>query len=172
MPDLEASLSANRQAVASFLSKARSVASTPWAQPVAAGKWSPAQIADHVAVAYEVAFRALKGDKTMGSAPRFLRPIVRAVGFTKILKKGAFPAKMKGPPVFAPSAAHQPYDASAARMEAALAKLESEARAMAHAGRHAFEHPYFGRVDVSDYVRFSELHTKHHEQQLPGSPRA
>ena len=27
----------------------------------------------------------------------------------------------------------------------------------------------FGAVDVGDYVRFMELHTRHHEKQLPTS---
>ena len=167
MPDLDASLSANRQAAASFLSTARSVEVARWAQPIASGKWSPAQLADHVAIAYEVAVRALKGDPTMQSAPRFLRPIIRAVGFNSILKKGAFPDRTRGPKVFAPSTAHPAYEVSAARMEAAVASLESQTREMARAGQLAFEHPVFGQIGVAEYVRFSELHTRHHALQLP-----
>jgi hypothetical protein len=170
MSDLESCLSANRQAMAGFLAAAKSVASPQWTQPIAPGKWSPAQIADHVAVSYEIAARALAGDSKIGSAPRFLRPIVRAVGFTRILRNGAFPERMKGPPVFAPSTGHPSYDASAARVEKAVAGLESRARDMARTGTHSFDHPFFGRVSVADYIRFSELHARHHELQLPRSP--
>jgi hypothetical protein len=167
MSDLESRLSANRAAMSSFLAAAKSVASEQWAQPVAPGKWSPAQIADHVAISYEVAVRVIAGDSKMGSAPRFVRPIVRAVGFNRILRNGAFPEKLKGPQVFAPSTGHPSYEASAARLEKAVASLESQARDMARAGARGFDHPIFGRVSVADYVRFSELHARHHESQLP-----
>ena len=30
-----------------------------------------------------------------------------------------------------------------------------------------FEHTFFGRVSIADYVRFGTLHTEHHERQLP-----
>ena len=33
--------------------------------------------------------------------------------------------------------------------------------------RHAFEHTFFGRVSIPDYIRFGTLHTEHHERQLP-----
>jgi hypothetical protein len=37
---------------------------------------------------------------------------------------------------------------------------------MAAAGRRTFEHPIFGQLDVADYVRYGELHARHHEGQL------
>jgi hypothetical protein len=171
IPDFEVALAANRQAMANFLTTARSVANERWAEPIAPGKWSSAQIADHVAVAYEVAVRALKGEAGIRSAPRLLRPVVRAVAFTGILRKGAFPEKSKGPRVFAPSSGHPGFETTAARMETAVASLESQVRSMQSAARHTFEHPIFGRIGVADYVKFSELHAKHHEQQLRAAAR-
>ena len=55
----------------------------------------------------------------------------------------------------------------APRMEAALVRLESQTREMARAGRHVFDHPVFGKIGVAEYVRFSELHARHHQLQLP-----
>lgn len=166
MPTLDAALAANRQAMTKFLTKACTVPAGRWAQPVTPGKWSPAQIADHVAVSYEVAVRALKGDTGIGSAPWFLRPIARAFAFTSVLNRGAFPEKMRGPASFAPSISHPTYDASVIRMEAAVADLEMHTREMANAGKTTFTHPVFGELSVVDYVKYSELHTKHHQEQL------
>ena len=167
MLDTDSCISANRRAVAEFLAAAESVPSSGWTEPVAPGKWSPAQIAEHVAISYEVATRALQGDRTMGSAPRFLRPIVRAFGFSGVLKRGAFPKAMKGPPIFAPSAEHPSLGASRLRLEHAAAAFEAMARELAAAGSDTFEHVFFGRVRVADYVRYSELHALHHLAQLP-----
>mgnify|MGYP001482836246 FL=1 len=166
MPNLESFISANRQSTANFAAAARSVAPARWSQPVAPGKWTPAQIVEHVAISYEVAARALAGDSSMGSAPRFLRPIIRALGFNGVLRKGAFPTKQKGPRVFAPSAAPPVLEGGITRLEQAVATFEAKAREMEHGGTHEFEHTFFGRLAVADYVRFSELHTKHHQQQL------
>lgn len=166
MSALDDAIAANREAAKRFLSTARSVAREKWATPVAPGKWSPAQIVDHVATSTEVALKTIKGDKSMGSFPRFFRAIPRAMVFNSTLKKGAFPAKMRGPAIFAPSREHASLEASAARLERAMSDLEVHVRDMAKAGKHAFEHGFFGSLKVADYVRFNGLHTDHHEQQL------
>jgi hypothetical protein len=163
---LDDALAANRDAATRFLATARQIPTEKWAEPVAPGKWSPAQIVDHVAVTTEAALRAIKGDTSMGSIPRFLRVIPRALGFTPTLRKGKFPEKQRGPAVFAPSRGHPAFDASAARLERALSALESHVRELAKAGTQEFEHSIFGRVSVVDYIRFGALHTEHHERQL------
>src|SRR5579871_4050407 len=99
MPTLDDAIAANRAAGKKFLSTARTVAKEKWAQPVAPGKWSPAQILDHVAVATEVALRAIKGDASMGSIPRFLRFLPRTLGFNPTIKSGRFPEKQRGPAI-------------------------------------------------------------------------
>jgi hypothetical protein len=167
MSALDDAIAANRDAAKTFLSTARAVAKEKWAQPVAPGKWSPAQIVEHVAVSTEIALKAIRGDKGLGSFPRLLRPIPRAMVFNSTLKKGAFPDRMRGPAIFAPSKDHVPYEQSAARLERAIADLENHTRDAAKAGKDVFEHGFFGRLKVADYVHFNGLHTRHHEQQLP-----
>lgn len=163
---LEDAIAANREAATKFLSTARTVAKEEWAAPIAPGKWSPAQIVDHVATSTEVALKAIKGDKSVGSFPRIFRAIPREMVFNSTIKKGAFPGKMRGPAIFAPSREHASLDASAERLERAIADLEAHVRDLAKAGKDTFEHGFFGRVKVADYIRFNGLHTDHHEQQL------
>ena len=163
---LEDAIAENREAATRLLATARGVAKEKWAQPVAPGKWSPAQILDHVAAATEVALKAIKGDTSMGSIPRFLRFIPRTFGFNATIKKGKFPEKQRGPAAFAPSTGHPSYEAGKLRLENALTALEQHTRELAKAGTHSFEHSFFGRVTVADYVRFGALHMVHHEKQL------
>jgi hypothetical protein len=171
MSALDDAIAANREAAKKFVSTARTVAKEKWAAPIAPGKWSPAQIVEHVAISTEVALKAIKGDKTVGSFPRLFRAVPRAMVFNPTLKKGAFPKGMKGPAIFAPSKEHVSLDASAARIERAVANLEAHVRDLAKAGKDAFDHGFFGRLKVADYVRFNGLHTNHHEKQLPPQPK-
>ncbi len=166
MSALEDAIAENRDAAKRFLATARGVVKEKWAQPVAPGKWSPAQIADHIAVTTEVSLKAIKGDASMGSIPRFLRVIPRKFGFDPTLKKGRFPEKQRGPAIFAPSTGHPAYEATVERLERALVALEAHVRQLAAANQHSFEHSFFGRVGVADYVRFGALHMAHHEKQL------
>jgi len=166
MSALEDALTANREAAKKFLATARELAKEKWAEPIAPGKRSPAQIVDHLAVSAEVQLKAILGDKSMGSIPSFLRPLPRALIFKPVLKKGVFPEKTRAPAVFDSSKEHLSYDFSAARLERAIADLESHVREMAKHGKDAFDHGFFGRLSIVDYLRFNTLHTAHHEKQL------
>jgi len=52
------------------------------------------------------------------------------------------------------------------RLEAATEEFEHACRARAEAGDDILT-SMFGRVSVIDYVRFTELHTRHHLGQMP-----
>src|SRR5665213_379447 len=117
MSDLDDALAANREVAKNFLVTARHVAKEKWASPIAPGKWSPAQITEHVALSTEVALKAIKGDKSMGSIPAFLRWLPRKLGFDPTIKKGRFPEKQRGPAILKPSDTHANYEVSAARYD-------------------------------------------------------
>ena len=167
---LDEAIAANHESAKRFVARARTVAADQWANPVAPGKWSPAQLLDHVAVSTEVALNAIKGDKAMGSIPRIFRPLARRFILKPTLVKGALPAKMKGPPIFAPSQQHLALEVSANRLDRAIGDLETHVRGLAAQGTELFEHGFFGWVVIADYVRFNALHLNHHEKQLP-APR-
>jgi hypothetical protein len=169
MSALDEAIAANREAARRFLATARTVAKEKWAEPIAPGKWSPAQIVEHVAISTEIALKAIKGDKTIGSFPRFFRAVPRAMVFNPTIKKGVFPKGTRGPAIFRPSKEHIGFDTSAARFERAVTNLEAHVRDLAKAGTHAFDHSFFGRLKIADYVRFNGLHTIHHETQLPAA---
>ena len=49
------------------------------------------------------------------------------------------------------------------RLEAAMTAFEADAAAL---GTAAIDHPFFGRLPLSDFVRLQEIHTRHHRGQL------
>ena len=54
-PRIEKRLTDNRSSVADFASTASSISDDAWHEPIATGKWTPAQHVDHVARAYAAA---------------------------------------------------------------------------------------------------------------------
>jgi hypothetical protein len=166
MPDLNAALAANRAATDELIAIAERSAST-WTTPRAPGKWSPAQVTEHVARALEEAANCIaERPSKLPTLPRLIRPVAGWM-FRRILRTGSFPkAKTNGAMNPVATSPAVPANAAAARerLESALASFEREARA--RAGR-TFAHTAFGVVSVEDYVRFTELHTRHHMKQIP-----
>lgn len=166
MSDLETSLAAQRRVADAFKTAALGVSDSVWNVPRAPGKWSPAQVTDHVGVTTRVARDAVAMKSGMGSIPAFLRPLVRALFLRPALKNG-FPKKGKGPPIFAPAHAPMPRPDLIAKIDSEVAAFDTETRALEKAGKRTFVHGFFGEVSLADYVMFNALHFDHHREQLP-----
>ena len=162
-------LDANRAAVLHFVSVAHTVPADAWTRPTAAGKWSPAQVAEHVAITMDQSVAILEGRSAPVSLPRLLRPLVRRFMLHPMLQRGRFMRGGKAPKDFIPSAAGVSQAEVAAVLERSLVAYEQSIARQRQAGRDTFEHPVFGRIPLVDYVRLNELHARHHEAQLlPG----
>ncbi|MCK6460734.1 MAG: DUF1569 domain-containing protein [Planctomycetes bacterium] len=164
MTEVEPALAEDRKAVREFAAQAQAVPPGRWSTPRAEGKWSAAQVAEHVAKAYERSCEMLRGDPQPGM-PRWLRPLLRILFLTKVLRTGRFPKGAKSPEQFLPSPEPLPLEASLARIEKASADFAAEARKRAEPGL-TIDHPVFGRIRVADYVRLNQIHTRHHLRQL------
>lgn len=167
-PALATRLAADRDALNTFLATARAVPPDRWSTPRAPGKWSPAQVVEHIALAYETNTQLLRGP-VPGGAPRWLRPVIRKFGLALVLRKGDFPRRSRAPKVMEPKAspAAAPPSALLPRLESAAAVFESAAAAHPI---DTLEHPFFGKVPLADIVRLSEIHTRHHTAQLLPEP--
>ncbi len=165
-PTLDHALAAQRAAADAFTAAALGVSDGGWNVPRAPGKWSPAQVTDHVGIATRVARDAIAGKAGMGGIPGFLRWLPRRLFFDKVLARG-FPVKGKGPAAFAPAHEPKPRAELIAQIEREVAGMERDARAAAANGVTTFEHTFFGRLAIADYVMFNALHFDHHREQLP-----
>jgi hypothetical protein len=167
IPDLNPSLALVHSAVASLLVAADG-AGAAWAVPRAPGKWSPSQVVEHVARIMEESANVAAGAASkFPTIPFFLRPIARLFVFRRILRRKAF-LKMKTGEGFDPQAGSVTVAAARVRLEDALTRFEQACLARAGSGQQVSS-TIFGKVSVSDFVRFQELHVRHHLLQMPGA---
>jgi hypothetical protein len=139
-----------------------------WTASRAPGKWSPSQIVEHVARALEESANAAAGRPTkFPKLPAVLRPVVRSLLFRRVLKKAAFP-KAKTNKAMNPACGPATPAEGRARLEAAHKEFDEACRQLASRGER-MRTTTFGAVGVEDYVRFMELHTRHHAKQMPDS---
>jgi hypothetical protein len=170
MVDVDALLAANRDAVDELYRTAEAAeAEGRWTTPRGAGKWSPQQVVEHVAISLEEAGNVIAGRPTkLPTLPALLRPLGKLF-FKRVLGTGKFP-KSKTPKSMDPAegrlAGPATITEARARLDAALAEFENACRARA-AGGDKVPSGAFGRVPLEDYARFNELHTRHHTHQIP-----
>jgi hypothetical protein len=55
------------------------------------------------------------------------------------------------------------------RLEAAVRVFEDDLRAADRSGRSAIDHPFFGTMPITDYLRLQAIHARHHRAQVPGA---
>jgi DinB family protein len=167
MVDLHSEVGANHEAVDEFLSAARAVVPGSFAKPRAEGKWSPAQIAEHLAKSYEMSLEMLTG-RYAGPRPPFLvRPFVRFFLLRPVLQKGAFARPFQSPSPLRASQDPGLPDVVLPRLERASRAVEQAVLAEQAAGRTRVDHAFFGRIPIADHLRFQVIHTRHHRRQLP-----
>lgn len=166
MTELETAIADNRAAVTDFLATARSLDTTRWTTPRAPGAWTPAQIVEHLALAYEYSRDVVLGAPKGGSAPRLLRPLLRRFIVDSTLKAGKFTRKGRAPAMFQPSPGGGSPATLMPRLEGALGEFEQAIRSSHPEARHALRHPFFGRMPTIDYVRMQAIHARHHREQL------
>lgn len=163
--DISTHVADSQAALDEFLATA-DAASGHWTTPRAPGKWSPAQVAEHVARSFDQITAMIEGrPHGFPKLPFFLRPIARKLVLTRTLQSGTFPTArtfkdfnpQEGPTTPAAARerlrkAHQVYlDACHAR-----ARLDGKLTSSV-----------FGTVPVGDYMRFSTMHIRHHQKQIP-----
>ena len=163
MADIDTALAASREAVQRLIEDAEATGSA-WETPCAPGKWSPSQIVEHVARSLEASAHLAAGEPSaFPRLPAIVHPLLRIV-FRQILKRGAFPKGRTTKAMNPVRGSATPADGRA-RLDAAHDRYERACRDLAANGA-PMRTPMFGRVRIEDFVRFMELHTRHHHRQL------
>ena len=163
MIDITGALEANRAALEDFIAAAEAAADH-WTTPRAPGKWSPSQVVEHVARSLEEGGNVVAGRPTkLPTLPFFVRPFLRLF-FNRVVKKGKF-ANAKTPKDMDPQVGLATPAEARPRLEEAFAVFERECAARA-AADGVVPSGAFGNVSVADYARFTELHTRHHLEQI------
>ena len=165
-------LAAHQHAVRAFIDRAQELSPQEWEAPLDAGKWSPAQIAEHLRLAYTVFSSELEGGQGLRiRVTGWKQVLVRMRYLGKILRSGRLPAGARSPREARPG--DGPFDRSltlaaiasaASRFEEALAERWDNANAR-------LTHHVFGGMSPKKAIRFVTVHTEHHTRQLPRTPR-
>lgn len=164
MRDIDAALDASKAAVEQLIDLGERTGAD-WTRPPAVGKWSASQIVEHVAMSLEESARVACGEPSkFPRFPKLLQPLVRTLFFNRVVKNAVFP-KAKAARAMQPAIGPSTPAEGRARLDAAHAAFDASCRALA-TRNVAIETTLFGKVSVADYVRFMEVHTRHHGKQV------
>lgn len=169
MTVIETAIANHRAAIEEFLAAARAIDASNWSRPRAEGAWSPAQIAEHLAVVYEYN-RSVATGTAAEPIPRLFRPIVqplaRRIVVDNTIAAGRFTRKGRAPRMFQPSAAPPASGEVLARLDRAVRGLESDLRSRHPESRHTIAHPIFGTIPTDRWINLQAIHARHHCAQI------
>ena len=164
MTDINAALAASRQAIDELIASGETTGPA-WTAPRAPGKWSPSQIVEHVARSLEESANVAAGRPSkFPKLPAVVHPVVRTLLFKRVLKNEGFP-KAKTNKAMDPASGPATPAEGRARLAMAHKAFEEACRELALRGER-IRTTIFGAVSVEDYVRFMEIHTRHHNKQI------
>lgn len=136
-------------------------------QRAPAGKWTPAQIVEHLAIG--MVWSADKFAQRRSYPPMSRRPrrLVERVAGAAILGLGWYPQGFRAPEGSTP-AAHVAREAAEANFRTGIAKLEDLERSLLPARRRDLfvKHPRLGDLTLEEWIRFHLIHGRHHAAQI------
>lgn len=171
MSRLDRAVADHRAAASKFAARVERVSPAQWAVPRLPGKWSLAEEALHIRVAYDVLLDALNGGP--GLRPRVSSvwsAILRNVFLPLCILAQRLPSGIRAPREVKPdsTAANVAPADRAVEIRQRAASFEAVLAETAAAGRTvALRHPYFGLLGHAQGLRFIALHTRHHMRHFP-----
>jgi hypothetical protein len=140
-----------------------------WLVPRALGKWTPAQVVEHLSRVYDVVRNEMEGGTGMKLRLSFpKRLFLRIIYMPRILKGRGFPEGAPAPYELRPATI-------ASDQRTAIAEFRSRAQEFAASAAKAHDsglrvritHAYFGTASVKNGLLLCARHIEHHEKQLP-----
>ena len=154
-------------ALAAYLDTAARLGADAWGRPWGEGKWTPAEVTEHLTRAYEALLVELREGRAMElkMAP-WRRTLTRWILLPHILFHRSFPIRAPSPREIRPREVRGGRDAA---LQALHAQGETFVRELAAArlqGHAGLTHPYFGKVEPIKVLRFVGIHIEHHRKQI------
>jgi hypothetical protein len=162
----------HRTALAAFLDAAEIIPDAEWKSPWGPGKWTRAQVAEHLALSYEAGLRELAtGEPMRMKLGGWRLKVARWLVLPHILFHRSLPLRARSPREIRP-----PEQVTARkgdllrRMRELGERYELEMERARSDGGGALTHPYFGRLDAVRAMRFVAVHLEHHTRQIALKP--
>ncbi len=132
-----------------------------------AGKWTPAQIVEHLALGLEASAAKFAERRAKGSMARRSRTARELVARLLVFGLRWFPPGFRAPDGAAP-AARVDRAAVVARFRRGLALWEQVERDLLPTRRHDLfvKHPALGDLTMDEWLRFHLIHARHHARQI------
>lgn len=163
----------HRAAVESVADALRRVDPASWRVPARPGKWTPAEIAYHLALAYEPPLSELEGESGFSlRIPWWKRRLLRWKFLGGIVRRGEFPWGAPAPREIRPRPDTLDQEDAIGRLRKVAELLETRLAEAQAQRRVRLKHPYFGPLTSRQSLKLLAAHAYHHEKQLPGAPGA
>jgi len=156
------------RAAADFAGAAERIPPARWREPLAEGKWCPAELVEHLRLAYDVLQQELEGGPGMRIRTKpWLQIVLRWTVARRILRGGSFPKRAPAPREIRPTLPEHGQDVAIAGFRERAAQFASTTDALMGSGREVgLTHPYFGRAALPESVLMCLRHVEHHRNQL------
>ncbi len=169
---LEETAADHREAIETAVCAVRSVDSQLWEVPCAPGKWSPAEIAEHLALAYGPLLAELEGGAGYSLRVKgWKQRLARWRYLPLILERGLFPPGVRAPREARPAGHAASPEAAAARLAESASHFGRRLTEAQASGPVRLTHAYFGKLTAPQILRLLAVHARHHCAQLPGAGR-
>ena len=150
-----------------LVSAAQRVRPDKWLVPRGEGKWSPAQVVEHLNLAYDVLLRELAGGEGMKVRTKFLRrTLLRWTIMPRLMRGAPFPPGVPAPREVRDPVANADQNAAIESFAARAARLETAAAQAAQNGGVRLTHAYFGKSSLVQGILLCAQHIRHHRKQL------
>jgi hypothetical protein len=166
-PRWDEAVDEHRTALAAFIDVAEQLTEAAWSAPWGPGKWTRAEVAEHLSLTYELALHELAtGEglrvKVTGVRQRLLRWIV----MPHILFHRSLPIRVTAPREARPAPVTAPRAAVLRRLRELGVRWEREMESAIRAGGGGLTHPYFGIIPPLKAMRLMAIHIEHHTRQV------
>ncbi|MBA4170510.1 MAG: DinB family protein [Chloroflexi bacterium] len=148
-----------------------SVPAEAWMQPHAHGKWTYAELMQHLTLTYDVLSQELEGGPAMSVRTAWWQRILLNLTVRpRIIRGGGFPRGAPAPREVRPKTVTADPGEAALIFAAARARFErAVAAARADNPGMRITHAYFGRRPLEEALRFCAAHLRHHQAQMSAS---
>jgi DinB superfamily len=161
----------HRRAVGECAATIRAIPLGQWTVARAEGKWTPAQIAEHLRIAYEPVLSELAGGNGFAvRLPAWRRRVLRWTVLPFILR-GRFPKGAPAPREVRPEGFSASPEEAGRRLTERSEEFLARLAEAAGKGSVRLTHPYFGKLSGLEVVTLLSSHARHHRKQLPAGDR-
>ena len=157
----------HRAALAAFMDVAERLREDAWNAPWAPGKWTRAQVAEHLALSYEAVIRELAtGEGIRVRVTGLKLRLLRWIFMPHILFHRSLPMRVVAPREVRPAEVGTPRAVVLRRLRELGVRVEMEMERAMESGGGSLTHPYFGVIPPLKAMRLMAIHIEHHTRQI------